>query len=90
MNGFEILANAHRQAGQHRQAELLEMLAGCTQEDICSLFDSTAFNDIAKGYLQQTCKELIKEKTITEEQAEEVKRRYNLLFSEKRAEEVIK
>lgn len=53
-----MLADAHRKAGQQRQADLLDILAGCTQEDICALFDSTAFNDIAKGYLQQACREL--------------------------------
>jgi len=84
-----MLADAHRKAGQQRQADLLDILAGCTQEDICALFDSTAFNDIAKGYLQQACRELAAEETITEEQAKAVQRRYNVLFSEKRAKEIL-
>ena len=89
MNGFKLLADAHRQAGQQRQAELLEILAGCTQEDICFLFDSTAFNDIAKGYLRQTCNGLEQNGTITAEQSTAIKTHFSLLFDEKKAAEII-
>ena len=34
MNGYKILADAHRKAGQEHKAALFDFLGECTQEDI--------------------------------------------------------
>ena len=81
MNGFQIMAETLRKNGQERKAELYEFLGGCTDEDINTLFDSSAFNEIAKGYLSRACDEL--------EQEAKVRRRFALLFSEIAAKDVI-
>jgi len=90
MNGFEILADAYRKSGNEKNAKVLDFLANCDEEDICNMFDSTAFNEIAKAYMRQTVKELIGEGTITEDQGQEIRNRFSLLFNEKRAGEILK
>ncbi len=87
MNGYKILADAHRKAGQEHKAALFDFLGECTQEDICTLFDSSAFNDIAKGYLRRALSDLQDDNTITREQAEAIKERHAGLFDEINAEQ---
>ena len=89
MNGFQIMADAYRKDGQERKAELFEFLGNCSDDDINTLFDSSAFNEIAKGYLRRACDELEQEGVLEEEQAAKVRRRFALLFSEKTAKDVI-
>lgn len=89
MNGFLMYAETYRKAGQERKAELYEFLGNCTDDDICSLFDSTAFNEIAKSYMRKAVSELQDEGVIDEEQARAVRNRYALLFDEMQAKQVI-
>lgn len=89
MNGYKILADAHRKAGQEHEAELLEFIGKCTADDICFLFDSTAFNDIAKAYLRRALSDLQDDKTLTSEQAEAVRARHAGLFDEVQAKQII-
>lgn len=99
MNGYKLMAESYRKAAEEgkiskeeaaKDCRIFDFLASCDQEDIFRLFDSGAFNDIAKSYLRIAVKELIEEEEIEEEQGSAVKRRFNLLFSEKTASEAYK
>ena len=89
MDGYKSLAYTYRKNGQEKKARVCDFLASCDDEDICTLFDSSAFNEIAKGYLQIALNELRAEEVLDEEQAISVRRRYTLLMSEKTATEVL-
>ena len=98
MNGYQLMAESYRKAYEEnkvfkeeaeRKIKVFEFLANCDEEDICNLFDSTAFNDIAVSYLRLAVSELINENVIDEEQGRKIRNRYRLLFDEKRAYEVI-
>lgn len=98
MNGFKLMADCYRNAAEKgkidkEQAEkdirIFDFLATCDEDDFCRLFDSSAFNEIAKSYLRLAVSELISEDTIDEDQGRAVRNRFSLLFSEKKASEVI-
>ena len=97
MNGYKLMAESYRKAAEEgkiskeeaaKDCRVYDFLASCTQEDIFKLFDSGAFNEIAKSYMRIAVKELIEEEEIEEEQGREVRNRFSLLFSEKTASEV--
>lgn len=99
MNGFKIIADSYREAlakGEvtkeeaGKKCKAFDFLGTCDQEDLFNLFDSSAFNEIAKSYLRLTVKELVSEGKLTEAQGREVRNRFSLLFDEKQAEEVCK
>ena len=98
MDGYKIMAESYRKAAEEgkitkEQAEkdckIFDFLGACDEEDICKLFDSSAFNEIAKSYMRLAVKELISEDVINEEQGQAIKNRFSLLFDEKTAAEVI-
>lgn len=97
MNGFKVMAEAYKKAAEEgkigkaeaeKQHRIYEFLGSCDQEDIFSLFDSSAFNEIAKSYMREAVKELIAEEVIEEEQGRAIRNRFSLLFDEKKAGEV--
>lgn len=97
MNGYKLMAESYRKVAAQgniskEEAEKIarsyDFLADCDQEDICNLFDSSAFNEIAKSYLRLAVKELVEEGTIEEEHGRAIRNRFSLLFSEKKASEV--
>lgn len=88
MNGFQVMAEAFHKAGDEKKARIHTFLASCNEEDFDILFDSSAFNDIAKGYLRLALRELEDEDEIEDETAAAVRRRFNLLFSELSAADV--
>lgn len=94
MNGFEIQSQAYRKAAEQGQIEkdfaekscrVFDFLAGCDQEDIYSLFDSSVFNDIATGYLDKALSELISEGVIDEKQGKRILLRMNTMYDLKSA-----
>ena len=98
MNGYEMMSQTYRKAAEEgkitkEQADadcrIFDFLATCSDEDICRLFDSSAFNEIAKSYLRLAVTELVGEGKITEDQGQAVRNRFSLLFDEKKAEEVL-
>lgn len=98
MNGFQLTADSYRKAAEQgkiskdyadKECKVLDFLATCDDTDICNMFDSSAFNEIAKSYLRIAVRELTDEGTIDEEQAQAVRNRFSLLFDEKQAHEVI-
>lgn len=97
MNGYKVMADSYRKAAEEGQisreqvekdCRIFDFLATCDNEDICRLFDSTAFNEIAKSYMRLAVKELVEEGVIDEEQGQAVRNRFSLLFSEKTAKDV--
>lgn len=87
LNGFEALAYIYEKNEDEREAELYRMIAKCSHEDICTLFDTTAFNEIAKSYLRIAVRELVEEGVINKKQAKAVRNRYSYLYSELTADE---
>ena len=90
MNGYKLFAESYRTIGETRKANLYELLGELDDEDVCTLFDSTAFNEIARSYLRIAVRELVSEDTITEEQAKAIRNRFSLLFDKMSAEDVVK
>lgn len=88
MNGFTLMADAQRKHGNEKYARVLDFLGTCDQEDFCNMFDSSAFNEIAKSYMRLAVRELMDEGTLEDEQARAVRNRFSLLFDEKKAKEV--
>ncbi len=97
MNGFMMMADSYRKAAEQgkiskeqaeKECRIFEFLATCDQDDFYRLFDSSAFNDIAKSYMRQAVSELIHEGEINDEQGAAIRNRFALLFSEKKAHEV--
>ena len=99
MNGFKIIADGYKKAfseGKISQDEtekkcrIYDFLATCDQEDICNLFNSSAFNDISKSYLGLAVNELTEEGTINKDQAQAVRDRFSEVFDNVQAQEIIK
>lgn len=97
MNGFILMAESMRKAAAEgtintveaeKKARIYEFLATCDTDDIYTLFDSTAFNEIAKDYMRTAVRHLIDKGTIDDEQGAAVRNEYAFLFSEKTAKEI--
>lgn len=59
MNGYKMSADAYREFKKRdpkidvdSNIKTLDFLATCTKDDICNLFNSTAFNNICMGYVK--------------------------------------
>lgn len=73
MNGYTMIAKGLKQLVEQgkikkeeveRQIEVYEFLATCNNDDLCTLVDSSAFNDIIKAYMKKAITTLpTKEKT---------------------------
>lgn len=88
MNGFEMMAESYRKAGEGKKARVYDFLGTCDQEDFYTLFDSTAFNEIAKDYMRATVRRLTDQGAIDEEQARAVRNTYAMLFEDMTAKEI--
>lgn len=96
MNGYQMTADAYKNLLEKEPAEntaaiermkaainALEYLAGADDQTIYELFDSSAFNDIVKGYVK-----LALDNTGTdEEQAKAIMQELRFLFDTKGAAE---
>lgn len=96
-NGFAMMADSYQKAAgegkinkeqAEKKARVYNFLATCDTDDLYTLFDSTAFNGVARGYMRAAVKHLIANKTIDEEQGAAVRNEYTILFSEKTAKEI--
>lgn len=97
MNGYILMAESYRKAAgegkadageAERKARLYDFLGACTDNDIYTLFDSTAFNEIAKAYMRKAVARLIDNGTIDAEQGQAVRNEYAYMFSIMTAKEV--
>lgn len=96
MNGYKMYADSLRHAvetGQLTEEEAaprlkaLDFLAGCSREEINALFDATAFNDIAKGYLYFALDDI---KDMSDEDKQQIKNNYAYMLDTKSAKEARK
>ncbi len=97
-NGYKILAQGYRKGLENgklnreeveKHCKVLDFLGDCDKEDICNMFDTSAFNEIAKSYMNKAIKELIEEDVINEQQGISIKDRYAVLLDELKASEII-
>lgn len=95
MNGYTLIADTYRNLAKQgkfdkelaeKKVRVLEFLATCDKDDICSLSDSSAFNDIISAYIKLA----VDMADIDEESKEKVKKVSYLVFDEKNAKEVLK
>ena len=97
MNGYMLMADSIRKAAgegkvdageAEQKARVYDFLGTCTDNDIFTLFDSTAFNEIAKDYMRKAVARLIDNGTIDAEQGQAVRNEYAYLFSIMTAKEI--
>lgn len=86
MNGYKMTADAYReflndpsadQEAIKTKIKALDFLATCDKATICALFDSSAFNDIVKGYVAMIADDA---KDLTDEQRSYIKGHISGLF----------
>lgn len=94
MNGYTLMAESYRKlmnegkiekAMADREIRIYEFLSDCNKEDLCSLVDSSAFNDIIRGYIKLA----VDNTDIDEESREKVIRASQWIFDEKNATEAL-
>lgn len=97
MNGFKLMADSYRKASTEgkidkeqadKDIRIFDFLATCDDDDFYRLFDSSAFNEIAKSYMRLAVRDLENDGTLTKQQGEAVRERFCGLFDEVRAKEV--
>ena len=97
MNGYSLMAESYAKASIEgkipqdeatKKVKVFSFLASCDQDDIFTLFDSTAFNEVVMSYIRKAVAELVDEDTLTDEEARAVRNRVRTLFSEKTAQEI--
>lgn len=95
MNGYKVLADSYRKLLAEERIEkevaekeirVLDFLATCDINDLCIMFNSSAFNDIFKGYLDA----IVKDAELDPEQAARVKESARWILDTKTASEVLK
>ncbi len=93
MNGYKMLADSYRKFIDDKTADqnsvkthikALDFLAECDKATIYALFDSSAFNDIVKGYVSLMADN---EKELTDEQRSHLKGHIEGLFDRVAAEQ---
>lgn len=89
MSGYRIMIESYKslvgrgvftQEEADKKIRLYEFLESCDDEDINELFDTSAFNEIAKGYLRKALDICVRDKVIDEDQASRIRNEYRLSF----------
>lgn len=95
MNGYSLTAQTYRDLEKKgiytkekadKLVRIYEFLATCDKEDICNLFDSSAFNDITRCYILLS----IENSSIDEKIKEEIINNSKYVFDDTTAKEVLK
>ena len=93
MNGFEIMANSYRTAAgkgdidpneAERKARIYDLLSSLDTDDIYTMVDSSAFNDVIRAY----CRLALKQAGVDDDTRDSVMSEFRFIFSEKTAKEV--
>lgn len=93
MNGYKVLADGYRtlvSQGKFTEEEVktdlkvLDFIAECTQEDLYTMIDTSAFNEIIKSF----CRTALINARVTEETRYNVMNELRWLFDERPAREV--
>lgn len=96
MEGFKMLAESYKEfvkSGKFSaeavagEIKTLEFLGTCSKEEVCLLFNSSAFNDIVLGYVSEAIRNT--ELSEKEEIEKQVLRELRGLFDYKSAGEII-
>lgn len=94
MNGYKVLADSYRKLAKdgklekdiaEKEVRVLDFLATCDSDDVCRLFNSGAFNDIFKGYLNAA----IKDAELDDEAAARMRESVRWVLDTKSASEVL-
>lgn len=94
MNGFKMLSDSYKallEQGKidkdtaEKEIRVLDFLATCDTDDFCRMVDSSAFNDIIRGYLKLA----VENADIDEESKNKVIGQLRWIFDEKTAKEVL-
>lgn len=94
MNGFKMLSDSYKvllEQGKidketaEKEMRVLNFLATCDTDDFCRLVDSSAFNDIIRGYVRLA----VESADIDEESKNKVIGQLRWIFDEKSAKEVL-
>jgi hypothetical protein len=94
MNGYTMMADSYRKLmndgtidkeSAEKSIRIYEFLAICDKDDICQMVDSSAFNDIIRGFLKMA----VVNADIDEEAQDKVLNQIRWIFDEKSAKEVL-
>ena len=87
-DGYATLVKQGQITETEAKAEMriLDFLAECSADDICRLFDSSAFNGIVKAYTSMACDRA----EISAEDKEKVELSLEQLFDKKTAKEALR
>lgn len=94
MNGFKMLSDSYKallEQGKidkdtaEKEIRVLDFLATCDTDDFCRMVDSSAFNDIIRGYVKLA----VESADIDEESKKKVINQLHWIFDEKTAKEVL-
>jgi hypothetical protein len=94
MNGFSMMADGYKQLVEkgkidkevaEKEIRIYEFLATCDSDDFCRLVDSSAFNDIIRGYLKLA----VENADIDEKSRGKVMEQLHWIFDEKSSKEVL-
>lgn len=94
MNGFKSIAEGYRNLVKQgkiteeqakRNIEIYEFLATCDTDDFCTMIDSSAFNDIIRGFVKLA----VKKADLDQKSQEKVIDQLRWLFDEKTAKEIL-
>lgn len=97
MNGYTMLADSYRkmlakETSQEQrkvfesEIRVLDFLGTCTDDEICMLFNSSAFNEIMMSYVRKAVKNL---DCLDDEQRKAVRNEVSMLLDEKTAKEIL-
>lgn len=91
MNGYKLTADAYRalkkkdpEADVDSNIKVLDFLATCNDEDICNLFNSSAFNSICRGYVELALKDFTE---LDDDLKSDISQRVASMFDLKTAKE---
>lgn len=99
MNGYKIMSDAYKKMVEERklhpeEAEkdirIFDFLSSCDEDDFYRLFDSSAFNDITKTYLDYVLHDLTSVNELSKADAEKIQERFGAAFDMMDAKTVCK
>ncbi len=98
MNGYKIMSESYMKAANtgtisreeaEKKIRVFDFLAACDNDDIYTLFNSSAFNEIVKAYVSRIADDMITENIIIEEIATEMRDCIGWLLDGVSAEEIM-
>ena len=94
MNGYTLMVESYKKLMEQGKIEkevaekeirIYEFLATCDIDDLCSMVDSSAFNDIIRAFLKMA----VDNAEIGDKEKEKVIGQLRWIFDEKQAKEVL-